>query len=104
MKCFRCHANSNHRGNFGNMENSESLLKSKYVNLERPEDSYLFTIIADGKMPPSKLDKLTLDEMDTVREWLELEAKKNDEKAKMNLLYSLMSKIPEAGNVKVYNN
>ena len=78
MKCYQCHANSNHRGSFGDMENTAALLKSKYINLDKPEDSKLFASVATFKMPPSKLDKLTVDELNTVRDWLDSEAKKMD--------------------------
>ena len=76
FKCFRCHANGNNKGSFGNMENTENLLKGKYVNLEAPDKSMLYTHMIQGKMPPSKLEALDNDEMNTVRDWLELVSKK----------------------------
>ncbi|MBC7538400.1 MAG: heme-binding domain-containing protein [Bacteriovorax sp.] len=76
LKCFRCHANGNNKGTFGSMENTQNLLKGKYVDLEMPDKSKLYTYIIQGKMPPSKLEALENDEMNTVRDWLELESKK----------------------------
>lgn len=76
LKCYRCHANGNAKGSVGNMQNIPELLKSKYVNLERADQSILYTQIFQGKMPPSKLESLDSDEMKTVSDWLELEAKK----------------------------
>lgn len=71
MKCFRCHANGNNRGGFGGMENTEKLLKSKYVSKEAPEQSMIFTEVRDGKMPPNKIDKLSAEEQYVIRDWLE---------------------------------
>lgn len=71
MKCFRCHANGNARGGFGSMENYDSLLNGKYVSKDSPEDSKLFTIVRDGKMPPNKQDKLSAEEQYTIRDWIQ---------------------------------
>ena len=77
LKCYRCHANGNSRGSFGDMEDTQKLLKSKYVNLDLADHSMIYTEIEKRKMPPSKLESLTVEEMNTVRDWLELEAKKD---------------------------
>ena len=71
MKCFRCHANGNARGGFGGMENTEGLLKSKYVSKDNPEQSKIFTTVRDGEMPPNKMDSLSVEEQYVVRDWLE---------------------------------
>ena len=76
LKCYRCHANGNSRGGFGDMDDTQKLLKSKYVNLDLAEHSLVFTEIEKGKMPPNKLESLSVEEMNTVRDWLEIEAKK----------------------------
>ncbi|MDO9182536.1 MAG: heme-binding domain-containing protein [Bacteriovorax sp.] len=80
LKCFRCHANGNNKGSFGNMQNTKDLIASKYVNLEVPDRSSLYTHIISSKMPPSKLEALSFDEMNTVRDWLDLLSKKNQTK------------------------
>lgn len=76
LKCFRCHASGNTKGDFGNMEKMDELLKGKFVNLEQPDQSKLYNLMAKGKMPPNKLEALSVDELNTVRDWLEAEAKK----------------------------
>ena len=76
QKCYRCHANGNHKGSFENLQNTDELLKGKYINLDQPDQSKMYTIIASGKMPPNKLEALSAEELATVRDWLELEAKK----------------------------
>lgn len=75
LKCFRCHANGNNKGNFGDMEKTDEMLKGKYVNLVDPDQSRLLTKIIQGKMPPSKLEALTAEETNTVRDWLDLKSK-----------------------------
>lgn len=75
-KCFRCHANGNHRGDFGGMEDTAALLKSKYVDLKEPLQSKIYTLSAEEKMPPKKQNLLTQDELHTLRDWIEFEAKK----------------------------
>ncbi len=76
QKCFRCHANGNARGGFGEMEKIPVLLSGKFVNLKDPLGSRLYQEIESGSMPPSKRDRLTSDELAGVREWLILEAQK----------------------------
>jgi len=76
LKCFRCHANGNNRGGFGGMENREQLLKSKYVDLSSVQKSILFESIVSGEMPPSRQETLTNDEINQIRTWFEMEAKK----------------------------
>jgi nitrate/TMAO reductase-like tetraheme cytochrome c subunit len=39
LKCFRCHARGNEKGNFGGMENFEDLLNGKYVNIDSVESA-----------------------------------------------------------------
>lgn len=77
LKCFRCHANGNSKGGFANMEKVEVLQKSKYINHERPDLSELYLQVTEGKMPPSKKETLDIDEMNTIRDWLETLARKN---------------------------
>ena len=76
MKCFRCHANGNARGGFGGMENTEGLLRGKYVSNGNPEGSELFTSIRDGQMPPNKQDIVSIEDQYTLRDWLEKVGKK----------------------------
>jgi hypothetical protein len=76
MKCFRCHANGNVKGEFGNMENVSTLLHGKYVNLNYPDQSKITNLINSGKMPPNKRETLDIDEANIIRDWLELESKK----------------------------
>lgn len=72
-KCFRCHANGVAKGGFGDLENKEKLLKSKFINHSDPEGSEFYKIVEDGRMPPSKRNSLTQDELILVREWLKAE-------------------------------
>lgn len=71
-KCFRCHANGNRKGGFGGMEKMDDLLKSQFVDPHDPEASELYKIMKNKKMPPSKKDSLSDDELHIVREWLHL--------------------------------
>ena len=77
QKCFRCHANGNARGGFGEMEKNSVLLSGKFVDLKDPIGSLLYQEVEKGSMPPSKRDRLTSDELSGIREWLILEAEKN---------------------------
>ena len=75
--CYRCHANGNHRGDFGDMEKLSELLKNpKYVDLENPEQSLIYTeIIGDQpKMPENPREYLTLEQRETILLWLKDEA------------------------------
>ena len=76
QKCYRCHANGVKKGGFGEMENTEKLFKGKFVDLEDPSQSILYTISHDGEMPPNSREALTQDELITLRDWLEQEAQK----------------------------
>ena len=76
MKCFRCHANGNDKGGFKDMQNFPKLLASKYVNLEEPDKSLLYTTALNYDMPPDVSDILSTKELDTLLFWLEDEARK----------------------------
>jgi mono/diheme cytochrome c family protein len=76
QKCFRCHANGNAQGGFGEMEKTPVLLTGKFVDLKDPEGSRLYIEVEKGTMPPSKRERLTADELGSIREWLILEADK----------------------------
>jgi hypothetical protein len=70
QKCFRCHANGNSKGGFGEMEKTDELLRSKYVYPQDPAQSDLYTICASGEMPPNKRDALTINELMIIQDWL----------------------------------
>lgn len=76
QKCFRCHANGNAKGGFGDMEKTPVLLSGKFIDLKDPVGSILYQEVEKGSMPPSKRDRLTVDELSGIREWLILEAEK----------------------------
>jgi nitrate/TMAO reductase-like tetraheme cytochrome c subunit len=69
-KCFRCHANGVSKGGFGEMENLEKLKNSFYVDLEDPEASELYTIVQSGEMPTNPRERLTVEELSYVLEWI----------------------------------
>ena len=71
VKCFRCHANGASKGNFGGMENLEALKKSKYVDLDKPTQSELYTISLSNEMPPNIKESLTEDELETILLWIQ---------------------------------
>lgn len=75
-RCFRCHANGNSFGKFGDMENTSELIRSKFVDQNHPESSLLLTVLEDGRMPPSRRQRLTAEEYQLVRDWLILEVRK----------------------------
>ncbi len=70
QKCFRCHANGNAKGGFGDMEKTDKLLASRFVNPKDPAQSELYTISASGEMPPNKRDALTDKELFILQDWL----------------------------------
>lgn len=76
QKCFRCHANGNAQGGFGQMEKTAELLNGKYVDLKNPAGSGLYLEVETGSMPPSRRETLSSDELSAVREWLILESEK----------------------------
>lgn len=65
MKCFRCHANGNSKGGFGDMQDKQKLLA---------HSSKILTSVESGEMPPNDRDALTPDELFSLREWLILES------------------------------
>lgn len=69
-KCARCHGGNADRGGFGKIEDLESLAKSKYVNLDEPEKSEIYTIVESGEMPISERERLTADELNDILVWL----------------------------------
>lgn len=70
-KCYRCHANGASFGGFGDMQNLDNLLKnSRYINLEKPEESLLFTLSENGQMPPNIRSRLNDQELNAVLEWI----------------------------------
>lgn len=76
-KCFRCHANGVAKGGFGEMEDTQKLLNSEYVNLKRPELSEIYKLSENGEMPTNKRDKLSDHELFTLKEWLIIESQNN---------------------------
>lgn len=70
-KCFRCHANGISKGGFGGMEDMEALKNSKYVDLDNPTNSELYTISLSQEMPPNKKEALTEEELQTVLTWIQ---------------------------------
>jgi hypothetical protein len=71
QKCFRCHANGNDRGNFANMQDTQALIKGKFVNLKEPLQSAIYTLSVAKKMPPNPRDALSDEELLLMGEWLE---------------------------------
>jgi len=71
QKCFRCHANGNDRGNFGEMQDVKKLVKGKFVNMQNPLDSAIYKLSVSKKMPPNPRDALEDQELLLLGEWLE---------------------------------
>jgi mono/diheme cytochrome c family protein len=71
QKCFRCHAHGVAKGQFGDMENAQKMLKGGFIRPHDPESSSLYKIMANQKMPPNKKEALTEDELRIVRDWFE---------------------------------
>lgn len=74
MKCFRCHANGNAKGGFGDMQDKDKLLRGPFFNLKDPVNSLMITSAQSGEMPPNPRDALTEDELFSLREWAILES------------------------------
>lgn len=68
--CVACHSATNIQGNFGNLDNLDSLIGSgRYIVPQQPDQSLLFNKLAPrGNMPPSGI--LTADEIDLIRQWI----------------------------------
>lgn len=71
LKCFRCHANGNDKGNFGGMESVPLLVEKNYLKPGNPEESKIYQSIRDLSMPPNKLDALTTDEIYAIRDYID---------------------------------
>lgn len=70
QKCFRCHANGAARGGFGGMEKMDELRDGKYANREIPENSELYKEMASGSMPPDPRQRVTQEELQSIRDWM----------------------------------
>lgn len=68
--CVGCHSASNIQGNFGNLDNVESMLASgRYLVAGSPEKSLIFTKLAPvGNMPPAGAIKP--EEVATIKQWI----------------------------------
>lgn len=68
--CVSCHSASNIQGNFGSLDNVESMLASgRYLVAGSPERSMIFTKLAPtGNMPPSGV--LKPEEVTTIKTWI----------------------------------
>ena len=73
-KCFRCHANGNNDGGFGDMQKLDALKKSSYVDLDKPTESILYKITESGEMPTNPRERLSEAELQDIVDWI------NDEK------------------------
>ncbi|NBW83350.1 hypothetical protein EBR21_16500, partial [bacterium] len=75
--CSSCHANGNRQGGFGDVLNSEVLLKpgSKYVNVGSPESSLLFTRMTNANQPMPPKGVLSKENIETIRAWISAEGK-----------------------------
>lgn len=71
QKCFQCHANGNARGSFGGMQDTASLIKSKYVDLNDPMKSVLYVVSENKEMPPNQNEALNAEELTLLQDWLE---------------------------------
>ena len=70
-KCFRCHANGSSKGGFGEMQNLEALKISKFINLDKPTQSELYTISLSHEMPPNLKEALTEEELESMLLWIQ---------------------------------
>src|SRR5437899_2526679 len=72
-KCLRCHGDKVRKGSLdlsswaGLLKGSES---GPVVVPGKPDDSLLYQMVRDGKMPAGKKDKLTKAELETIRRWI----------------------------------
>jgi cytochrome c553 len=73
-KCVRCHGEKAKKADLdlrtaaGIRKGSES---GPVVMAGKPDESRLYEMVHEGKMPPGQKDKLTLAEVDTIRRWIE---------------------------------
>jgi mono/diheme cytochrome c family protein len=69
QKCGRCHIDTR-RGQFG-MATIETITQDlRLVSPGKPDESLLFTIVESGEMPRGR-NKLTPDELNVIRQWVE---------------------------------
>ena len=75
QKCFRCHANGINRGKFGDMQDTPTLMRSKFVDLKNPSQSLIYKLSVEKKMPPNKRDALNDEELLLFNDWLDAQAR-----------------------------
>jgi hypothetical protein len=72
-KCLPCHSSRSRspRGDFGYvLDLPRVAAEPKYVVRSKPDDSYLWKLVRDDKMPPPDDPPLTKDEKELVRAWI----------------------------------
>jgi mono/diheme cytochrome c family protein len=73
-KCLKCHGESERKAEL-DLRTLSSLFKGgesgPAIVSKDPEQSLLFEKVAAGEMPPSKKDRLTEAELETIRRWIE---------------------------------
>ncbi len=70
QSCNRCHGHGNDRGGFSNLDDLKLTAKSKFVNINEPEKSEIYELAHDGMMPPSKSQRLSEEEIQTILDWI----------------------------------
>ncbi|MEZ6067094.1 MAG: caspase family protein [Planctomycetaceae bacterium] len=75
QQCGNCHGGSNSKGSFGNITNLQALLQVgtkgiPYVTPGNPEESRLWIVIENGRMPKGTDAKLTPAQMAPIKDWI----------------------------------
>jgi mono/diheme cytochrome c family protein len=84
VKCVKCHGEKAKKADLdlrtpaGIRKGSES---GPVIVPGKPDDSRLYEMVHEGKMPPGAKDKLTAAEVETIRRWIEAGARFNAEAA-----------------------
>lgn len=70
--CYRCHGQDGvAEGGFNYVLRREKLvLNDNYVSPGKPDDSFLFTRVSGGEMPPAGETRLSKNDVDVLRRWI----------------------------------
>ncbi len=72
-KCYRCHSEKTRKGGLdlstpaGILRGSES---GRIVVPDKPEESLLYEMVSEGLMPPQEKDRLSQQQIETIRKWI----------------------------------
>jgi uncharacterized membrane protein len=86
-KCFRCHGAKTQKAEL-NLSTKSGIYKGSesgpVIQPGKPEESLLYEMVYDGLMPPEKKDRLSKEQIETIRQWINAGAAFSDSKSLRN--------------------